>query len=72
MLITGQPVPAELQRMYDQIAAAREAVGPNIDICVDMHGRYDAVTGAGCCKKSGTTEFVVAGRTDTGRKCGGL
>jgi galactonate dehydratase len=37
--------PAELQRMYDQMAAAREAVGPNIDICADMHGRYDAVTG---------------------------
>jgi len=37
--------PAELQRMYDQIAAAREAVGPKIDICVDMHGRYDAITG---------------------------
>ncbi|MDZ7607698.1 MAG: mandelate racemase/muconate lactonizing enzyme family protein [Cyclobacteriaceae bacterium] len=37
--------PGELQRMYDQIAAAREAVGPKIDICVDMHGRYDAITG---------------------------
>ena len=37
--------PAELQRMFDQISAAREAVGPNVDICVDMHGRYDAVTG---------------------------
>ncbi len=37
--------PAELKRMYDQMAAAREAVGPNIDICADMHGRYDAVTG---------------------------
>ncbi len=37
--------PAELQRMYDQMAAAREAVGPNTDICADMHGRYDAVTG---------------------------
>jgi len=36
--------PGELQRMYDQIAAAREAVGPMIDICVDMHGRYDAPT----------------------------
>lgn len=35
----------ELQRMYDQMAAAREAVGPNIDICADMHGRYDAITG---------------------------
>lgn len=35
----------ELQRMYDQIAAARAAVGNKIDICVDMHGRYDATTG---------------------------
>jgi galactonate dehydratase len=37
--------PAELQRMVDQMAAAREAVGPNVDICADMHGRYDAITG---------------------------
>ena len=37
--------PAELRRMYDQMAAAREAVGPDIDICADMHGRYDGVTG---------------------------
>ena len=29
--------PAEVQRMYDQMAAARAAVGPNIDICADMH-----------------------------------
>jgi galactonate dehydratase len=36
--------PGELQRMVDQISAAREAVGPNVDICVDMHGRYDAPT----------------------------
>ena len=42
--------PLELQRMYDQIAAAREAVGPNIDICVDMHGKYDAVTGQAVAK----------------------
>ncbi len=37
--------PLELQRMYDQIAAVRAEVGPSIDICVDMHGRYDALTG---------------------------
>ncbi|HEY1201649.1 MAG TPA: mandelate racemase/muconate lactonizing enzyme family protein, partial [Niastella sp.] len=43
--------PAELQRMYDQLAAAREAVGPTIDICADMHGRYDAVTGQAVAKK---------------------
>lgn len=37
--------PAEIERMYNQMAAAREEVGPNIDICADMHGRYDAITG---------------------------
>lgn len=37
--------PGELQRMYDQMAAARKEVGPNIDICADMHGRYDVTTG---------------------------
>ena len=37
--------PAEIDRMYNAIAAVRETVGPHIDICVDMHGRYDAVTG---------------------------
>jgi len=37
--------PGELQRIVDQVKAAREAVGPNIDICCDMHGRYDAPTG---------------------------
>ena len=43
--------PAELQRMVDQMTAAREAVGPNIDICVDMHGRYDAVTAQAVAKR---------------------
>lgn len=37
--------PMELRRMVNQMSAAREAVGPDIDICVDMHGRYDAPTG---------------------------
>ncbi len=36
--------PGEVQRMYDQMAAAREAVGPLIDVCADMHGRYDVPT----------------------------
>jgi galactonate dehydratase len=42
--------PAEIQRMYDQMAAARKAVGPNIDICADMHGRYDAISGEKAAK----------------------
>jgi galactonate dehydratase len=36
---------AELDRMYNAIAAVRKEAGPNIDVCVDMHGRYDATTG---------------------------
>lgn len=36
---------AEVERMYNAIAAVRKEVGPHIDICVDMHGRYDAPTG---------------------------
>lgn len=43
--------PAELQRMFDQLAAARQAVGQNIDICADMHGRYDAVTAHAIAKR---------------------
>ncbi|GAB2796204.1 mandelate racemase/muconate lactonizing enzyme family protein [Rhabdobacter roseus] len=37
--------PGELERMYNQVAAIRKAVGPKIDICIDMHGRYDLTTG---------------------------
>jgi len=43
--------PGELQRMVDQITAAREAVGPKTDILVDMHGRYDAVTAQAIAKR---------------------
>jgi galactonate dehydratase len=37
--------PKEIDRMYQAIAAVREEVGPDIDVCVDMHGRYDFITG---------------------------
>ena len=37
--------PGELRRMVEQMTAAREAVGPDIDLCADMHGRYDLPTG---------------------------
>jgi galactonate dehydratase len=43
--------PGELKRMVDQMTAVREAVGPEIDVCVDMHGRYDAVTGEQVAKR---------------------
>ena len=43
--------PGELKRIVDQVTAAREAVGPDIDICCDMHGRYDATTGQQVAKR---------------------
>jgi galactonate dehydratase len=43
--------PAELQRMEDQMTATREEVGPNIDICADMHGRYDLPTAQQVAKR---------------------
>jgi galactonate dehydratase len=43
--------PAEVQRMVDQMTAAREAVGPGIDICADMHARYDYPTGQQVAKR---------------------
>ncbi|MEO8885717.1 MAG: mandelate racemase/muconate lactonizing enzyme family protein [Mucilaginibacter sp.] len=36
---------AECERMVDAITAVRKEVGTHIDICCDMHGRYDAPTG---------------------------
>ncbi len=41
----------EVERMYSQIAAVREAVGPKIDICLDMHGRYDLVSAQAVAKR---------------------
>ncbi len=41
----------EVERMYNQIAAVREAVGPKIDICLDMHGRYDLVSALNVAKR---------------------
>jgi galactonate dehydratase len=43
--------PAEIQRMVDQMTAARQAGGPNLDICADMHARYDYPTGLQVAKR---------------------
>jgi galactonate dehydratase len=43
--------PGEIQRMVDQLTAAREGVGPKIDICADMHARYDLPTGLQVAKR---------------------
>jgi galactonate dehydratase len=33
--------PGELTEMVDKVATVREAIGPNVDLAIDMHGRYD-------------------------------
>jgi len=43
----------EIARMYNQLAAVRQAVGPKVDLCVDMHGRYDHVTAQAIASKVG-------------------
>jgi galactonate dehydratase len=32
---------AELRSMVERVAAVRQAVGPDIDLCIDLHARYD-------------------------------
>ena len=41
----------EVERMFNQVSAVREAVGPKIDICLDMHGRYDLVSALAVSKR---------------------
>lgn len=35
----------ELDRMVAKVAAVREAVGPYVDLAMDLHGRYDTLSG---------------------------
>lgn len=37
---------SEIRTMVERVAAVREAVGPDIDLCIDMHARYDLPSGA--------------------------
>jgi galactonate dehydratase len=37
--------PGELATMVERVAAVREAVGPDVDLAIDMHGRYDTHSG---------------------------
>ncbi|HWJ73277.1 MAG TPA: mandelate racemase/muconate lactonizing enzyme family protein [Kaistia sp.] len=32
---------AEIRTMVERVAAVRQAVGPDIDLCIDLHARYD-------------------------------
>lgn len=33
--------PGELHTMIERVAAVREAIGPKVDMAIDMHGQYD-------------------------------
>jgi galactonate dehydratase len=37
--------PGEIDWMVARVAAVREAVGPGVDLAIDMHGRYDIASG---------------------------
>ncbi len=37
--------PAELECMVDQVAQIRTAIGPHLDLAIDLHGQYDAFAG---------------------------
>ncbi len=37
--------PGEIRQMVERVAAVREAIDPDIDLAIDMHGRYDTQTG---------------------------
>jgi galactonate dehydratase len=36
---------AEIDWMIERVSAVREAVGPKIDLAIDLHGRYDIASG---------------------------
>jgi galactonate dehydratase len=36
---------SEIAWMVERVAAVRDAVGPDIDVAIDMHGRYDIASG---------------------------
>jgi L-alanine-DL-glutamate epimerase-like enolase superfamily enzyme len=46
--------------MVDQLTAARQAVGPSIDICADAHARYDYPTGLQVAKRAELPDPRVA------------
>ena len=41
----------EIDRMVKQITAVREAIGMNMDLCLDAHGRYDLPSGIRMAKE---------------------
>ncbi|MDA0747509.1 MAG: mandelate racemase/muconate lactonizing enzyme family protein [bacterium] len=37
----GSITPGELAEMVDKVTAVREAIGPSVDLAIDMHGQHD-------------------------------
>ena len=40
----------EIDWMVERVAAVRDAVGPSVDLAIDMHGRYDIASGIAVAK----------------------
>ena len=43
--------PEEAQLSVDRVAAVREAVGPNVDILIEVHARFNVYTAVGLAKR---------------------
>jgi galactonate dehydratase len=41
----GTVTAAELATIVERVAAVREAIGPTVDLAIDMHGQFDASSG---------------------------
>ena len=56
----------EIDRMVKWVQHVRESIPAEMDLAVDMHGRYDAATGKKVAKATGAVPAVVAGRAGAG------
>lgn len=50
--------PREVAWMTERVAAVREAVGPGIDLAIDMHGRYDIASGIAVARAMAPFELL--------------
>ncbi len=50
--------PREVAWMVERVAAVREAVGPGIDLAIDMHGRYDIASGIAVARAMAPFELL--------------
>ena len=60
--------PREIDWMVERVAAVREAVGPNVDLAIDMHGRYDIASGIAVAQGDGAVPTCSGWRSRCRRR----